>query len=261
MSFIALAAAAGLAIALVAGPVGCFVVWRRMAYFGDSLAHAALLGVGVGLMLDLNLSLTVLAVCLLSVPLILLLTNSQHVADDTALGILSHASLAIGITSVSLAAGGSLDLSSFLFGDILALSEAEVATVIAMCIAVGVVLAKFWRQLVYVTIHFELASVEGVPSRRLEVMLMLLIAVLVAVGMQVVGALLIGSLLIIPAAAAGLLAGNPERMAWVSALFASAAIVGGLAMSWFIDTPAGPSAVVVATGIFAVAKLASRLRD
>lgn len=260
MSFILLAAAAGLAIALVAGPVGCFVVWRRMAYFGDSLAHAALLGVGAGLMFNLNLSLTILAVCLLSVPLILVLTKSQHVADDTALGILSHASLAIGITTVSLAAGGSIDLSSFLFGDILALSETEVAIVIAMCLVVGLVLAKLWRQLVYVTIHFELASIEGLPSRRLEIILMLLIAVLVAVGMQVVGALLIGSLLIIPAAAAGLLAANPERMGWIAALFASAAIVGGLAMSWFLDTPAGPSAVVVATSIFAVAKLSERLR-
>jgi zinc transport system permease protein len=261
MSFIALAAAAGLAIALVAGPVGCFVVWRRMAYFGDSLAHAALLGIGVGLMLDLHLSFAVLAVCLLSVPLILLLTNSQHVADDTALGILSHASLAIGITSVSLAAGGSIDLSSFLFGDILSLSETEVAVVIGMCAAVGIVLAKLWRQLVYVTIHFELASVEGLPSRRLEIILMLLIAVLVAVGMQVVGALLIGSLLIIPAAAAGLLAGNPERMAWVASSFASAAIIGGLAMSWWLDTPAGPSAVVVATSIFAVAKVVGYIRN
>jgi len=261
MSFIALAAAAGLAIALVAGPVGCFVVWRRMAYFGDSLAHAALLGVGIGLLLDANLSLSIVAVCLLSVPLILLLTNSKHVADDTALGILSHASLAIGITSVSLAAGGSIDLSSFLFGDILALSETDVAVVIAMCLLVGFTLIFLWKKLVYITIHSELASIEGLPSRQLEITLMLLIAVLVAVGMQVVGALLIGSLLIIPAAAAGLLTGTPERMGWVAALFASAAIIGGLTLSWFLDTPAGPSAVVVATAIFAVAKLLEKLRN
>ena len=101
MSFISLALIAGLSIALVAGPVGCFVVWRRMSYFGDSLAHAALLGIGTGLMLDINLQFTVLAVCLLAVPVILLITHSQHVADDTALGIVSHASLAIGLTAVS----------------------------------------------------------------------------------------------------------------------------------------------------------------
>lgn len=260
MSFIVLAALAGLAIALVAGPIGCFVVWRRMAYFGDSLAHAALLGVGLGLMLEFNLAITVLAVCLLSVPVILLLTNSPNVADDTALGILSHASLAIGITAVSLAANGSVDLSAFLFGDILALSQNDVFIVLGLCIAIGLVTVKLWRSLVYITIHSELASVEGLPSRRLEITLMLLIAILVAVGMQVVGALLIGSLLIIPAAAAGLLAGNPERMAWLAALFAAVAIVGGLALSWFIDTPAGPSSVVVATTIFAAAKLGRSLR-
>ncbi|MEY3017014.1 MAG: hypothetical protein RL336_149 [Pseudomonadota bacterium] len=261
MSFIALAALAGIAIALVAGPVGCFVVWRRMAYFGDSLAHAALMGVGIGLMLELNLALTVIAVCVLSVPVILLLTNSQHVADDTALGILSHASLAIGITAVSLAAGGSLDLSAFLFGDILSLNSTDVTLVVSLCSVIGLVLLKFWRALVYVTIHSELASVEGLPSRRLEILLMLLIAILVAVGMQVVGALLIGSLLIIPAAAAGLLAGNPERMAVLSAVMATLAIVGGLSLSWIIDTPAGPSAVVVATALFAAAKLVSRVND
>jgi len=255
MSFISLAIFAGLSIALVAGPVGCFVVWRRMAYFGDSLAHAALLGIGAGLMLEINLQMTVLAVCLLAVPIILMITHSRHVADDTALGIISHASLAIGLTAVSLATNGSIDLSAFLFGDILALSEQDVITLIVIAAIILTVMIRLWRQFVYITIHAELASVEGLASRRLEIILMTLIACLVAVGMQVVGALLIGSMLIIPAAAAGLVSSTPERMGWISALFACIAVSGGLALSWFLDTPAGPSAVVVATVIFALAQL------
>ncbi len=258
MSFISLALIAGLSIALVAGPVGCFVVWRRMSYFGDSLAHAALLGIGTGLMLDINLQFTVLAVCLLAVPVILLITHSQHVADDTALGIVSHASLAIGLTAVSLATKGSIDLSAFLFGDILALSEQDVLSLIVIAVIILCVLIRFWRQRVYITIHAELASVEGLPSRRLEFILMTIIACLVAVGMQVVGALLIGSMLIIPAAAAGLVSSTPERMGLIAGVFACVSVCGGLALSWFLDTPAGPSAVVVATLLFALAQIGRR---
>jgi zinc transport system permease protein len=254
MSFITLALIAGLALAIVSGPVGCFVVWRRMSYFGDSLAHAALLGIGAGLMLDLNIQFTVIAVCLLSVPLIMAITHSRHVADDTALGIVSHASLAIGLTAVSLATSGSIDLSAYLFGDILALSQRDVMILIGICGTILLITIKLWRQFVYITIHSELASVEGLPSRRLEIILMTLIACLVSVGMQVVGALLIGSMLIIPAAAAGMVSSTPEKMGWLSAVFACCAIVGGLALSWVIDTPAGPSAVVVATAIFAIAQ-------
>src|SRR3989338_2199749 len=207
---------AGLALALVAGPLGSFVVWRRMAYFGDTLSHAALLGVALGLLL----------------------------------GILAHSTLSLGLVVLSFMQEVRIDLMAYLFGDLLAVGPSDLAWILGGSVLVLLALVLLWRPLLAITVHEELARVEGLPVAAIRLGLMLLIAVVIAVAMKIVGVLLITSLLIIPAAAAQRHARTPEQMAFGARLPGIVAVCGGLSLSWFQDTPAGPSIVVSAAALF-----------
>ncbi|WP_462380343.1 zinc ABC transporter permease subunit ZnuB [Pseudomonas sp. Marseille-QA0892] len=241
---------AGLALALVAGPLGSFVVWRRMAYFGDTLSHAALLGVALGLALDIAPMLAVTVGCVLIAILLVTLQRRQPLASDTLLGILAHSTLSLGLVALSYMRDVRVDLMGYLFGDLLAVSNTDLAWMIGGSALVLVLLAVLWRPLLAITVHEELAKVEGLPVAGIRLALMLLIAVVIAVAMKIVGVLLITSLLIIPAAAAQRHARTPEQMAIGASVLGMAAVGAGLAMSWYQDTPAGPSIVVCAAAMF-----------
>jgi zinc transport system permease protein len=242
----------GLMIAAITGPLGCFMVWRRMAYFGDTLAHAALLGVALGLLLHINISMAVVLVCLLLALLLSTLMHKRIIATDTLLGILSHASLSLGLISLSLFDHKAIDLMGFLFGDLLAIGYQDLTWIALACGLVLVILIRIWKPLLAITVNEELAQVEGINVAWIRTLLMLLVAVVIAVAMKVVGVLLITSLLIIPAAAARRLSNSPEQMALLASLLGMLAVSGGLALSWFYDTPAGPSIVVIASALFFV---------
>ncbi len=248
--FLLYALLAGLALAVVAGPLGSFVVWRRMAYFGDTLSHAALLGVALGFLLDVSPAVAVTAGCLLLAVLLVTLQHRQSLASDTLLGILAPSTLSLGLVVLSFMHDVRIDLMAYLFGDLLAISPADLAWILGGSAAVLALLVALWRPLLAVTVHEELARVEGLPVAALRLVLMLLIAVVIAVAMKIVGVLLITSLLIIPAAAAQRHARSPEQMALGASLLGMLAVVGGLALSWFKDTPAGPSIVVTAAALF-----------
>jgi len=241
---------AGLALALVAGPLGSFVVWRRMAYFGDTLSHAALLGVAVGLLLDVSPTLAVIAGCLLLAVLLVALQQRQTLASDTLLGILAPSTLSLGLVVLSFMDEVRIDLMSYLFGDLLAVGPADLAWILGGSALVLLLLVPLWRPLLAITVHEELARVEGLPVAGIRLALMLLIALVIAVAMKIVGVLLITSLLIIPAAAAQRHARSPEQMAAGASVLGVIAVCAGLALSWFQDTPAGPSIVVSAAALF-----------
>lgn len=241
---------AGLALALVAGPLGSFVVWRRMAYFGDTLSHAALLGVAVGLLLDVSPTLAVIAGCLLLAVLLVALQQRQTLASDTLLGILAPSTLSLGLVVLSFMDEVRIDLMSYLFGDLLAVGPADLAWILGGSTLVLLLLVPLWRPLLAITVHEELARVEGLPVAGIRLALMLLIALVIAVAMKIVGVLLITSLLIIPAAAAQRHARTPEQMAAGASVLGVIAVCAGLALSWFQDTPAGPSIVVSAAALF-----------
>ncbi|AJE19567.1 zinc ABC transporter permease subunit ZnuB [Azotobacter chroococcum] len=241
---------AGLALALVAGPLGSFVVWRRMAYFGDTLSHAALLGVAVGLLLDVSPTLAVIAGCLLLAVLLVALQQRQTLASDTLLGILAPSTLSLGLVVLSFMDEVRIDLMSYLFGDLLAVGPADLAWILGGSALVLLLLVPLWRPLLAITVHEELARVEGLPVAGIRLALMLLIALVIAVAMKIVGVLLITSLLIIPAAAAQRHARTPEQMAAGASVLGVIAVCAGLALSWFQDTPAGPSIVVSAAALF-----------
>ncbi len=204
---------AGLALALVAGPLGSFVVWRRMAYFGDTLSHAALLGVALGFLLDVSPTLAVTVGCVLLAVLLVTLQQRQPLAADTLLGILAHSTLSLGLVTLSFMKEVRVDLMAYLFGDLLAVSASDLLWIIAGSALVLALICFLWRPLLAITVHEELAKVEGLPVGAIRLALMLLIAIVIAVAMKIVGVLLITSLLIIPAAAAQRHARSPEQMA------------------------------------------------
>ncbi|MFV8569640.1 zinc ABC transporter permease subunit ZnuB [Marinobacter sp. SBS5] len=236
----------GLGVALVAGPLGCFVVWRRLAYFGDTLAHSALLGIALSFLISIPLNLGVIITCLLIALALVLLSRTRALATDTLLGILAHSALAIGLVTLSFMPDIRVDLTGLLFGDLLAMSRQDLLWIYGGAAVVLALLALLWRPLLMSTIHEELARVEGVPVERLRLALMLMFALVIAVAMKIVGVLLITALLIIPAATARRLAKTPEHMLGLAIVFGFIAVSGGLTLSWHLDTPAGPSVVVTA---------------
>ena len=256
--FLLYALIAGLGLALVAGPLGSFVVWRRMAYFGDTLAHSALLGVALGMLLQINLTLAVTAGCVLLAVLLVAMQNRKWLASDTLLGSLAHSTLSLGLVVLALTESVRVDLLAYLFGDLLAITRGDLAWMLGGLAIVMVLLAWLWRPLLSVTVHEELARVEGLPVSGIRLALMLLIAIVIAVAMKVVGVLLITSLLIIPPAAAQRHARTPEQMALGASALGCLAVLGGLALSWNLDTPAGPSIVVSAAGLFMLSLLVPR---
>lgn len=244
---------AGAGLALVAGPLGCFVIWRRMAYFGDSLAHSALLGVTLGFLLDIDLQLGVVATCVAVALTVAALHQQQRLPTDTLLGILAHSGLALGLVALSFMSDLRVDLLGYLFGDVLAVGTADILWIWLGGLAVLGVIVLAWRPLLLATLHEELARAEGVPVLAMRLTLMLTLAVTIAVAMKIVGILLVTSMLILPAAAARRFARTPEEMALLAALFGVLAVGGGLWGSLSYDTPSGPSIVVAALACFITA--------
>ena len=253
--FFVRAVLAGVGVAAMAGPLGCFVVWRRMAYFGDTTAHAALLGIGLGILLGIDLTIGVAAVTISVALLLLVMERQTGLALDTLLGILAHSSLALGVIVIALSPGLRVDLTAYLFGDVLAVSVTDLAVIFGLAAFVLMVLTLIWRRLVAATMDEELAAAEGLAPARHRLVLVLLLAVMIAVAMKVVGVLLVTALLIIPAAAARRISASPEQMAVVAGCLAMSAAVGGLVMSLYLDTPSGPSIVIAAALIFALSLL------
>ncbi|WP_313073274.1 zinc ABC transporter permease subunit ZnuB [Atlantibacter hermannii] len=243
---------AGILLACAAGPLGSFVVWRRMSYFGDTLAHASLLGVAFGLLLNVNPFYAVIAVTLLLALGLVVLEKRPHLAIDTLLGIMAHSALSLGLVVVSLMSGIRVDLMAYLFGDLLSVTPADIISIAIGVAVVLAVLAWQWRSLLAMTISPDLAFVDGVRLQRVKILLMLVTALAIGVAMKFVGALIITSLLIIPAATARRFARTPEQMAGIAVIIGIIAVTGGLTFSAFYDTPAGPSVVLAAALMFIV---------
>ncbi len=246
-------------MALAAGPLGCFVVWRRMAYFGDAVAHAAILGVALALAFSVSVFLGTLGVALSVALGVAGLVDRGHSVDAT-LGVVSHGALAVGLVAFSMAGGARVNLNAFLFGDILAVGRSDLAVIWGGAGLVVALLAWRWQGLLTATLNEDLAQSAGINPRHERLVLTLALAVVVAVALKVVGALLIGAMLIIPAAAARGFARSPEAMAVVAVGIGMLASVGGLGASLAFDTPAGPSIVTAAMAVFLVSVVAGSTR-
>lgn len=249
---------AGILVAAAAGPFGCFILWRRMAYFGDTLAHASLLGLGLALTFGTNTIAGVFIASLIIASLLIWLEKNSHISTDGLLGILSHGSLAIGLVVISLLPNRNLDAEALLFGDILTTGKTDI-----LYIAIGVALALLglrliWSQLLTSTVDEELAKAEGINTQRNKLVFIVLLAAVIAICVKIIGVLLVTSLLIIPAATARRFAPNPELMAVLASVFGVISVIGGLYSSLKFDTLPGPSIVVFAFLAFALSIIASK---
>lgn len=250
---------AGLLLSLMSGPLGSFIVWRRMAYFGDTLAHSALLGITLGFLFDIQLNVAIV-LCAVFVALILASLQRQHIIpSDTLLGLMAHTTLAAGLVTLSLVDNVRIDINGYLFGDLLAVDPHDLITMaIGATIVLGV-LSRMWRGLLAASVSEELAQVEGYPVARLRLLFMVLLAVVIAGAMKLVGVLLITALLIIPAAAARPFSKSPAQMAGLATIISMLSVALGLGMSYQLDTPAGPSIVLTGALFFVISQSAYRL--
>ena len=249
--FMLRATIAGLGVALIAAPLGCFVVWRRMAYFGEATAHAALLGIALSLALELPIFAGTLVAALLMAWVVTQLSG-RELASDTLLGVTAHAGLALGLVVASFLTGVRIDLMAYLFGDILAVTISDLY-IIWFGVIIGLALIYWrWSPLLISTLNEELAYSNDINPKREKLFLTLALAVTVAVSIKVVGLLLISALLIIPAAAARNISQTPETMVITTAIIGVISAVSGLQFSYFFNSPPGPSIVCVSLVCFLI---------
>ena len=249
--FMLRATIAGLGVALIAAPLGCFVVWRRMAYFGEATAHAALLGIALSLALELPIFAGTLVAALLMAWVVTQLSG-RELASDTLLGVTAHAGLALGLVVASFLTGVRIDLMAYLFGDILAVTLSDLY-IIWFGVILGLVLIYWrWSPMLISTLNEELAYSNDINPKREKLFLTLALAVTVAVSIKVVGLLLISALLIIPAAAARNISQTPETMVITTAIIGVISAVSGLQFSYFFNSPPGPSIVCVSLVCFLI---------
>ncbi len=257
--FLIRAGLAGIGLMLAAGPLGAFVVWRRMAFMGDATSHAAILGVALALAAGLPVAAGTAVVALLMALAVTMLSNRGRAAD-TALGVLAHSALAFGLVSVSFLPNVRSDLSAWLFGDVLTVSSRDLLWIWGGAAAVLALLIWRWNALLTATVNEELAQAAGIDPRREKLALTLALALVVAVALKIVGALLIAAMLIIPAATARALARTPEAMAFWAVILGALSVVAGLWASLAFDTPAGPSIVAASAALFALSLIPARGR-
>lgn len=253
--FIVNALIAGALVAAIAGPLGCFMVWRKMAYFGDTVSHSALMGVALGIAFDSENPLIMIATCTSVAMFLLFLQRDKRFSSDTLLGILAHSALSVGMIIISMMDHFRQDMMYYLVGDILAISMNDIYTIGGVVVASVICLAIIWRPLLSLTVHEDLAQIEGVKVSIVKIAYMLLIAFLVAVALKVIGVLLITALMIIPAAAARTISNTPLQMIFLSSLGGIISVVGGIGVSSLWDVPTGPAIVLSATLLFLVGRL------
>ncbi len=253
--FLIRALLAGIGIALITGPLGCFVVWRKMAYFGDTMAHSGILGVALGLLLGIDPTIGVLITAIIIAIALLLLQNFKFLATDSLLGILSHSSLSMGLVVISFITWLRVDLMAFLFGDILAVSRFDLMVIYGGGAVIITILIIIWRPLLALSVDANLAKAEGINIKLYQFIFTMMIAVIIAIAIKIIGVMLITSLLIIPAVAVRKFSKTPEEMAIFSVIAGIASVVIGLFLSYEFDTPSGPSIIIASFMIFSIGLL------
>jgi zinc transport system permease protein len=246
---------AGIGVAIVAGPLGAFVVWRRMAYFGEALAHSALLGVVLGTILGVMPWLVIIAVCSAVAIILFILERSSGTGSDSAIGMIAQGTLALALVILAFIETERIDLFAYLFGDILAVTKQDLWMIYGVGALVLGIMAGLWQSMLSVVVNEDVARVEGINVTRTKIIHLLLLALVVSTAMKIVGVLLVVAMLIVPPSIARLMARSPESMAALSVIIGIVSVISGLMASYYADTPAGPSIVVAAIVIFILTML------
>lgn len=240
----------GIMLSIVSGPIGSFIIWKRMSYFGDTLSHASLLGISFGLFLNINPFYTVIIMTLFLSILLLWLEKTSYLTIDSLLSIIAHSTFSLGLILISFMSNVKYNLTNYLFGDLLSVNFLDVFTIFFLDIIVLVTLVLNWNKILLVIINPEIAQVHGINIQRSKLILVILTALVISISMKIVGTLLITSMLIIPSATARRYASSPESMVLISIIIGFLSVTGGLIISMFFDTPIGPSIVLISTLLF-----------
>jgi len=246
---------AGAMMVSIAAPIGCLMVWQRLAFLSDTLGHAAVLGVGLGLLLQLPPMVGVLGLVLLIVISLSQVVNFNNALSETTLAIISNTGLAAGLIILGLLPENTVNIEAILFGDLLSVTLADLGMILITTLVLVFLLKQHWRSFVAVSVSREIAQAEGIQVRKVQLLMYLMIALLVAVMMKAMGVLLIAAMLVIPTSAARMLSSSPERMVIFSAFYGIAALAGGLLSSLQFEWQTGPSIVLSATGLLLVTLL------
>jgi zinc transport system permease protein len=241
---------AGVGIALVTGPLGCFVIWRRLSFFGDTLSHAALLGVTFSISFDINISLSVFIVSSIVALILIRLQKNTNLAGDALLGLLAHSSLAIGLVVLGFLSFIRFDIMGLLFGDILSVTLSDLLIIWIGGAVIILILTLIWKPLFASTVNYEIAEAEGLSPEKYNILFTILMAAIIAISIKMVGLLLITGMMIIPAAAARNLSNSPKQMVVISIIFGLLSVLIGLYASLEINTPSGPSIITTSLLFF-----------
>ena len=246
---------AGIGIALVTGPLGCFVVWRRLSYFGDTLAHSALLGVTMAYSLEFNIAVSIFFISSIIALILIQLQKKTNLPSDALLGLLAHSSLAVGLVVIGFLSFIRFDIMGLLFGDILAVNKQDLLTIWIGGALILLVLKVIWKPLFASTVNYELAEAEGLNPDRAKAVFTILLAAIIAISIKLVGVLLITGMLIIPTAMSRNLSANPKKMVLFSIIGGMMSVLIGLFSSLEFNTPSGPSIIAAALLLFALSLL------
>jgi|TARA_E500000331_G_scaffold93770_1_gene89926 zinc transport system permease protein len=246
---------AGIGVAIVTGPLGCFVIWRRLSYFGDTLAHSALLGVTIAFTLEFNIAFSVFIISSIIALILIQLQKKTNLPGDALLGLLAHSSLAVGLVVVGFLTFIRFDIMGLLFGDILAVTINDLITIWIGGALILLVLKLIWKPLFASTVNYELAEAEGLNPDRAKAIFTILMAGIIAISIKMVGLLLITGMLIIPAAMARNLSDNPQKMVLFSIIGGVLSVIIGLFSSLEFNTPSGPSIITASLVLFILSLL------
>jgi len=241
---------AGIGVAIVTGPLGCFVVWRRLSYFGDTLAHSALLGVTIAYSFQFNIAFSVFLISSLIALILIKLQKRTNLPGDALLGLLAHSSLAVGLVVIGFLTFIRFDIMGLLFGDILAVNVTDLLIIWLGGGLILLVLKIIWKPLFASTVNYELAEAEGLNPDRAKAVFTILMAALIAISIKMVGLLLITGMLIIPAAMARNVSDSPFKMVLFSIIGGLLSVLIGLFSSLEFNTPSGPSIIAAALFLF-----------
>ena len=253
--FFVRALVAGIGVAIVTGPLGCFVIWRRLAYFGDTLSHSALLGVTLAFSFSINISLSVFFVSGIIALLLLSLQKRTKLPGDALLGLLAHSSIAVGLVLIGFLTFIRFDIMGLLFGDILSVTADDILIIWCGGSLILIILYFIWSSLFAATVNYDLAAAEGMNPDRSNVVFTLLLAGVIAISIKMIGVLLITGLLLIPPALARNLSNNPAQMVFLSIIGGVVSVVLGLFSSLEFNTASGPTIIVVALILFILSML------
>ncbi|AYN24750.1 zinc ABC transporter permease subunit ZnuB [Buchnera aphidicola] len=242
---------AGILLSFATGPLGSFIIWRRISSFGDTLSHSSILGLAISILFKIDSFYTVLFFMSFLAIVLAWIEKLLSVSLETILSIISYSSLSLGMIFISLmSTSRHIDLSNYLFGDLLIVTKFDLFIISLGSLTVLTVLFLRWNSILLLTINEELAQIDGVNIFYARLTLMLTTALAISIAIKFVGVLLITSLLIIPPATAQLFSDSPEKMIIISIIISIISVTGGIFLSFFYNTPTSPSIVLFSSCVY-----------